>query len=96
MDLLQTYWPAYPELVLVAGAMALLMLGVLRPERDGDAEAIGWLAIVVLGLAAWLVLQQPAGTHRLFEGAFVVDAFARFMKVLTLVAAAASLFLSFD
>ena len=96
MDLLQTYWPMYPELVLVVGAMALLMLGVFRPERDAEAEAIGWLAIGVLGLAAWLVLQQPAGTQRLFEGAFVVDGFARFMKVLTLVAAAATLLLSFD
>jgi hypothetical protein len=24
------------------------------------------------GLAAWLLVQQPAGAHRLFEGAFVV------------------------
>jgi NADH-quinone oxidoreductase subunit N len=96
MDLLQSYWPAYPEMVLVVGAMALLMLGVLRPEREADAQAIGWLAIVVLALAAWLVLQQPAGTHRLFEGAFVVDGFARFMKVLTFVAAAVALLLSFD
>jgi NADH-quinone oxidoreductase subunit N len=96
MHLLQTYWPAYPELVLVLGAMALLMLGVLRPERDGDAEAIGWLAIGVMGVAAWFVLQQPAGAHGLFDGAFVVDGFARFMKVLTLLAAAAALLLSFD
>ncbi len=96
MQLLQTYWPAYPELVLVLGAMALLMLGVLRPERDGDAEAIGWLAIGLMGVAAYFVMQQPAGTHGLFDGAFVVDGFARFMKVLTLLAAAAALLLSFD
>ena len=43
------YWPLYPELVLVVGAMALLMLGVFRPESDREAEAIGWLAIGVLG-----------------------------------------------
>jgi NADH-quinone oxidoreductase subunit N len=96
MDQLQAYWPLYPEIALIAGAMALLMLGVFRPERDGEAEAIGWLAIVVMGLAAWLVLQQPAGAHRLFEGAFVVDGFARFMKVLTFAAAAVALLLSFD
>ena len=50
-----------PEIVLVVGAMALLMLGVFRPENDREAESIGWLAILVLGLAAWLVLEQPAG-----------------------------------
>jgi NADH-quinone oxidoreductase subunit N len=72
------------------------MLGVFRPENDREAETIGWLAIGALGLAAWLVLQQPAGTQRLFEGAFIVDGFARFMKVLTLVAAAVALLLSFD
>jgi NADH-quinone oxidoreductase subunit N len=96
MDLLQTYWPAYPEIVLVLGAMTLLMLGVFRPESDREAEVIGWLAIGVLALAAWLVLQQPEGTHRLFEGAFVVDGFARFMKVLTFLSAAVAVLLSFD
>ena len=76
--------------------MALLMLGVFRPEGDREAETIGWLAIGVLALASWFVLQQPAGKHRLFEGAFVVDAFGRFMKVLTFGAAAVALLLSFD
>ena len=96
MGQLQAYWPLYPELVLIIGAMALLMLGVFRPESDREAAAIGWLAIVVLALAAWLVLQQPAGTQRLFDGAFVVDGFARFMKLLTFGAAAVALLLSFD
>src|SRR5215468_9352773 len=96
MDQLNAYWPLFPELVLILGAMALLMLGVFRPERDAEAEAIGWLAIIVIGLAAWLLLQQPAGAHRLFDGAIVVEGFARFMKLLTFVAAAASILLSFD
>src|SRR5215208_5445402 len=69
MDQLHAYWPLYPELILVIGAMALLMLGVFRPEGEREAETIGWLAIGVLGLAAWFVLQQPAGTQRLFGGA---------------------------
>jgi NADH-quinone oxidoreductase subunit N len=96
MDLLQAYWPLFPELVLALGAMALLMLGVLRPERDAEAEVIGWLSILVLAAAGWLILQQPEGTQHLFDGAFVVDGFARFMKLLTLVASAAALILSFD
>lgn len=96
MEQLHSYWPLYPELVLVVGAMALLMLGVFRPETDREAEVIGWLAILMLAVAAWLVVGQPAGAQMLFEGAFVVDGFARFMKVLTLVASAGALLLSFD
>jgi NADH-quinone oxidoreductase subunit N len=96
MDQLQTYWPLFPELLLALGAMALLMIGAFRPERDATAEAIGWLSILILAMAGWLILQQPAGVHRLFDGAFVVDGFARFMKMLTLVASAAALILSFD
>jgi NADH-quinone oxidoreductase subunit N len=96
MNQLQAYWPLFPELIVALGAMALLLIGVFRPERDTDAEVIGWLAIAVLIAAGWLVLSQPAGSHTLFDGAFVVDGFARFMKVLTLVASAAALILSFD
>jgi NADH-quinone oxidoreductase subunit N len=96
MQQLQAYWPLYPELLLIGAAMALLMLGVFRPERDAEAEAIGWLAVLALGGAVWFVLQQSQDTHQLFEGAFVVDGFARFMKVLTLVSSAAALILSFD
>src|SRR5688500_14078417 len=91
-----TYWLMAPELVLVVGAMALLMLGVFRPENGREADIIGWLAIVVLGVAGWLVLDQPAGRQTLFEGSFIVDGFGRFMKVLTLVASAGALLLSFD
>ncbi len=96
MEQLQAYWPLYPELILVVGAMALLMLGVFRPESDRESEVIGWLAIGTMGLAAWFLLQQPAETQVLFDGAFVVDGFARFLKVLTLAASAAALMLSFD
>ena len=38
MSQLQTYWPLFPELLLALGAMALLMIGAFRPERDTEAE----------------------------------------------------------
>jgi NADH-quinone oxidoreductase subunit N len=96
MSTLQAYWPLFPELIVALAAMALLMLGVVLPERDTEAEGIGWLAIAVLAVAGWLILQQPPGRESLFDGAFVVDSFARFMKLLTLIASAAALILSFD
>ena len=95
-ELVAAYGLIAPEIVLVCGAMALLMVGVFRPETDREAETIGWLAIGALGLAAWLVINQPAGKQALFDGGFVVDGFARFMKVLTFIASAVALFLSFD
>jgi NADH-quinone oxidoreductase subunit N len=94
--LLASYALIAPEIVLVVGALALLMLGVFRPESDREAEIIGWLAMGVLGLAAWLVLAQSSDRQTLFEGAFVVDGFGRFMKGLTLAASAGALLLSFD
>jgi len=95
-QLVSAYWLLAPEIVLVVGAMALLMLGVFRPETEREAEVIGWLAVIVLALAAWLVVQQPSEKAALFNGAFVVDGFGRFLKVLTLISSAAALILSFD
>jgi NADH-quinone oxidoreductase subunit N len=94
--LVASYGPIAPEIVLVVGAMVLLMLGVFRPESDREAEIIGWLAMGVLGLAAWLVLTQSSDRQTLFEGGFLVDGFARFMKGLTLAGSAGALLLSFD
>ena len=94
--LVASYGLIAPEIVLVVGAMVLLMLGVFRPESDREAEIIGWLAMGVLGLAAWLVLAQTSDRQTLFEGGFVVDGFGRFMKGLTLAASAGALLLSFD
>jgi NADH-quinone oxidoreductase subunit N len=94
--LVASYGLIAPEIVLVVGAMVLLMLGVFRPESDREAEIIGWLAMGVLGLAAWFVLTQTSDRQTLFEGGFLVDGFGRFMKGLTLAGSAGALLLSFD
>jgi NADH-quinone oxidoreductase subunit N len=94
--LVASYGLMAPEIVLVVGAMVLLMLGVFRPESDREAEIIGWLAMGVLGLAAWFVLTQTSDRQTLFEGGFLVDGFGRFMKGLTLAGSAGALLLSFD
>jgi NADH-quinone oxidoreductase subunit N len=96
MSEIASYWPLAPEILLIAGAMALLMLGVFRPETERNAEVIGWLAIALLVVAVLLVLRQGEQADPLFDGSFVLDAFARFMKVLALVSSAAALLLSFD
>ena len=89
-----TYLPALPEILLLVGAMALLMVGAFRGERS--AEVVNWASIALLLLAAVLVAIMPATGKVLFDGAFIVDSFARFMKILTLIGSAAAIFMSFD
>jgi NADH-quinone oxidoreductase subunit N len=80
-----------PELLLAVGAMALLMLGVFLGDRS--ARLINALAVVVLGLAFVAVVgsDQRGG---IWEGAFVLDGFARFMKAAALVGSAVSILLA--
>jgi NADH-quinone oxidoreductase subunit N len=98
----ELYSTLLPELVVAIGAMALLMLGVLRPETDRNGEFVGWLAIAVLGVAAFLVARQPvagdlAANAAAMKGApFIIDGFGRFMKLLVLGASAVALLLTFD
>jgi len=87
--------PVLPEILVICAAMALLMFGVFRPETGGNAALAGWAAVIVLGAAGVLILQQ-SGRDTLFESSFVVDVFARFMKIVMLVGAAGALVLAFD
>ncbi len=95
-EMLQIYAPMVPELILAVGAMALLMYGVFRPETESEAETVGWLAILLMIAAGFAIVWYGTGTTRLFEGAFVDDPFARFMKLLTLGGAGVATMLAFD
>ncbi len=87
-----TLLPVFPELLLAAGAMGLLMLGAFRGERAAPVVDLG--AIMVLIAAAALVLWLPAGKLTAFGNGFVVDDFARFLKVLAFGGSAAAIFMS--
>ena len=86
--------PALPEIVLAVGAMALLMLGAFRGERA--TGAIQWLAIMLLVAAGAIVVWLPATPLVTFGGSFVVDGFARFLKILALTGSACAILMSFD
>src|SRR5258708_15539908 len=86
--------PALPEIVLAVGAMALLMLGAFRGEHT--AVTVNWLAIGLLVAAGAIVLWLPAGTLTTFGGSFIVDPFARFLKLLALTGSAGAILMSFD
>jgi len=96
MTFLSAYGPLLPELIVAVGAMALLMLGVFLKDDETTGELVGWLAILLLVIAGWLLVTQSSETAVLFNGAFIVDGFARFMKLLVLAGSAVALLLSFD
>src|SRR5262245_52619460 len=88
--LLPSLYPALPEIVLALGAMVLLMLGAFR--GDGATTVVNAAAVALLVVAGILVVNVPANAG--FGGSFVVDAFARFLKVLALLGSAVAIVLS--
>ncbi|MBV8754082.1 MAG: NADH-quinone oxidoreductase subunit NuoN [Hyphomicrobiales bacterium] len=83
-----------PELILAVGAMALLMLGAFRGERV--ANVADTAAIVILIAAGVVVALMPDGKPAALGGSFVIDDFARFLKVLAIIGAAVTILMSFD
>src|SRR5262245_31775203 len=88
--LLPSLYPALPEILLAAGAMVLLMVGAFR--GDAATTAVNVAAVVLLLVAGILVVNVPGSVG--FGGSFVVDAFARFLKVLALLGSAVAIILS--
>jgi NADH-quinone oxidoreductase subunit N len=86
--------PLLPEIVLGVGALVLLMAGVYRGERS--VRVIDYASIALLVAAGLLLLLLPAGKLVSVGGSFVVDDFARFLKILALVGSAAAIAMSLD
>ena len=82
-----------PELILACGAMALLLLGVMTRKEQG--ELVLGLAMLVI-IVAGVFVAKGQGTETAFNSSFIVDPFARLMKLLTLTGAAAALLMSLD
>jgi NADH-quinone oxidoreductase subunit N len=86
--------PLLPEIILAAGAMALLMLGVYRTPRT--ETLIDVLSIMLLIIAGVAVVLLPAGKLVTFGGSFLVDDFARFLKILAIIGSATAILMSID
>lgn len=84
--------PFLAELVLAIAALVLVLVGAVR--GDGSKRLVDIVAIFALVVAGLLVIEQGPGSYKTFNGAFVADEFARFMKVLTLIGSLAAILLS--
>jgi NADH-quinone oxidoreductase subunit N len=83
--------PLAVELLLAVGAMVLLMFGVFTGERS--APTITGIAVALLGVAV-LMLAVMDNNGTTFDGAFIMDPFARFMKILTLIGSGVAIAMS--
>ncbi|MCF4164579.1 NADH-quinone oxidoreductase subunit NuoN [Zavarzinia compransoris] len=84
-----------PEIILAAGAMALLVLGAFRGEGSAGLVRFGAFGLLI----AVLILTACAGTGEKvlgFNDMLVVDGFGSFMKVLVLIGALVAIPMSVD
>ncbi|TWF56631.1 NADH-quinone oxidoreductase subunit NuoN [Neorhizobium alkalisoli] len=80
-----------PEIILALGALALLMVGVFSGEKS--SSLVTGLAIALIAVAG-LVLIFGTGEGEAFGGAFKLDSFARFMKVVALIGSLTAIVMS--
>ena len=83
--------PLAVELLLAVGAMVLLMFGAFTGERS--APTITGIAVALLAVAV-LMLAVMDNNGPTFDGAFIMDPFARFMKILTLIGSGVAIAMS--
>ena len=82
---------ATPELLLGVGAMVLLMIGVF--VGDASNRIVTGLSVALIVLAGiWLIWLPQTGEA--FHGAFVMDPFARLMKILVLIGSGVAIAMS--
>ena len=92
--LLPAFGPALPELLLIAGALAFVLVGAIRGERS--AGTVTAFALVLIAAVAIIVALRRGPPVATFNGAFVADAFARFMKLCALIGSGVALLMSID
>ena len=88
------FGPALPEIILAAGVLMLILFGAFRGERSAALVTIGSLALLFVAFVAVLLL--PTSRTVTMGGSFIVDGFAKYMKLLVLLGSAATIALSTD
>lgn len=84
--------PVIAEIIIAVGAMALLLLGVIR--KAIKVESVIKLSAIVLLFALTYTFTWTQGTAIAFGGMFILDGFAIFLKTIVLLSAFAALLMS--
>jgi NADH-quinone oxidoreductase subunit N len=82
---------AFPELWLAVGAMVLLMIGTFA-GKSSTRLVTGLSVALLVASGFWLIWMTDNG--QAFHGAFVLDDFARLMKVLALIGSGLAIVMS--
>ena len=85
---------ASPEITLAVGAMALLILGVFRGDRS--LKLITYLTMALMVIVGAMVVLISGNRLMAFNGTFVEDQFAAFVKIAILAASIGSLWISLE
>ena len=88
--------PMLPEIVMACGAMVMLMVGVGIYQSERSARIVNGFCLAVLALTGLIVAMQPAGRTVMFHGSFMVDEYARFLKLLAIIGSGGALMLSLN
>ncbi len=91
LALLPDLAPAFPEILLAVGALVLVLIGAFGGERATPfATGISAALLVVAGIA--LIILPAEG--QTFNGAFVLDPYARYLKIITLIGSTVAIVMS--
>ncbi|HYA80907.1 MAG TPA: proton-conducting transporter membrane subunit, partial [Methylocystis sp.] len=83
-----------PEVILTIGVLALILVGAWRGDKA--FALVNELAVGVLGVAILSIVLSTKDEMSLFDGAYMDDAFSRFLKVVALASSLGTLLLSVD
>jgi NADH-quinone oxidoreductase subunit N len=89
-------WPVLPEIAMACGAMVMLMVGVGIYQSEHSARIVNGFCIAVLALTGLIIAMQPSGRTVMFYGSFMVDEYARFLKLLAIIGSGGALMLSLN
>jgi NADH-quinone oxidoreductase subunit N len=81
-----------PEIVLAAGALVLLMIGVFR--GNDSLTGLSWGAVILFVLTALTVVDDTPGRMLAWNDLYVADSLSAFLKILILVGAGASVLMA--
>lgn len=93
VQFLPMFMTAMPEIFLAVMAMLLLILGVIC-EKKMCLNSISRAAIFILIATAVIIVKAPYESSVAFNGLFIMDGFASFVKLLILIGSALSIILS--
>ena len=86
----QELLPALPEIVMAAGVLVMLLVGAIAKDA-ARTVTIGSLLLIAAAAIGIFFVPETAG---IFNGAFVLDPFARFMKIATLIGSGVAILLA--